>query len=300
MKERLNLNSRIFDEAKGSKTSGAIFALISPVIILIISGFITTMVIQLIFNFVKDIKFIQAYMNQIVLIISTGISIGVCFIIVKLKEKRKIRSMGFSFNKKAIIDYLEGFGLGIVMIGIAWIAIIFFGNAVFEVKIGNLKNIEFLRPFVLMTLAWIVQGASEEIMMRGYMLPVLGVKLTPKAGIIISSLFFSALHLANSGVTVISLINLSLFGIFAAFYAIKNENLWGICALHSAWNFAQQNIFGTLVSGGIVYNCSFIETTYLENNIINGGSFGPEGGIIVTGILVIAITIQVLFLKKKN
>ncbi|MGL4849021.1 MAG: CPBP family intramembrane glutamic endopeptidase [Clostridium sp.] len=300
MKEKFNLNSRIFDEAKGNKTSGAIFALISPVIILVGAGVITNVVIQLIFNFVKDIKFIQAYMNQIVLILSTGISIGICFIIVKLKEKRSIKSMGFPFNKKAIIDYLEGFGLGIAMIGIAWLVIVLFGNVIFEVKIGNLKNIEFLGPFLLMTIAWLVQGASEEIMMRGYMLPVLGVKLTPKAGIIISSLFFSALHLANSGVTVISLINLSLFGIFAAFYAIKNENLWGICALHSAWNFAQQNIFGTLVSGGIVYNCSFIETTYLENNIINGGSFGPEGGIIVTGILVIAITVQILFLKKKN
>ena len=185
------------------------------------------------------------------------------------------------------------------MIGIAWIGIILIGNSLFELQLKNISKASFIMPFLLMLLAWIIQGASEEIMLRGYMLPVLGVKVGPKFAICGSSLIFSGLHLSNNGITPLSIINLVLFGVFAAFYAIKNENLWGICALHSSWNFAQQNIFGTLVSGGAVYDSSLISTTYLENNFINGGTFGPEGGIMVTIVLVVAITVQILQSRKK-
>ncbi|WP_297631700.1 type II CAAX endopeptidase family protein [uncultured Clostridium sp.] len=300
MEKIFNLNSKIFQDIKGLKLSSVVFTILSPIIIMILGAIPINIIASLIFSFIKDIKIIETYLHQIILILSTGMSIIICFLIVKFKEKRKIGTMGFSFNKKSFIDYLEGFGLGIAMIGIVWVGIALFGNATFEVKLDSIMRGSFLIPFILMTVAWIIQGASEEIMLRGYMLPVLGVKVGPKFGIIVSSLFFSALHLANSGVTVLSLINLALFGFFAAFYAMKSESLWGICALHSAWNFAQQNIFGTLVSGGIVYNSSIINTTYIENNLINGGNFGPEGGILVTAVLVIGITIQVIGFKKRN
>lgn len=300
MEKIFNLNSKIFKDIKGLKLSSIAFVILSPIIIMALGAIPINIIARLIFNFVKDIEIIETYLHQIMLILSTGMSIIICFLIVKFKEKRKINSMGFSFNKKAVIDYLEGFGLGIVMIGIVWVGIALFGNVTIEIKLDSIMRSTFLIPFILMSIAWIIQGASEEIMLRGYMLPVLGVKVGPKFAIIVSSLFFSALHLANSGVTVLSLINLALFGFFAAFYAIKNESLWGICALHSAWNFAQQNIFGTLVSGGIVYNSSIINTTYIENNIINGGNFGPEGGILVTAVLAIGIIIQIIGFRKSK
>lgn len=294
-----NLNSNIFKGAKEGKISSVIFTLLSPVIIIILSSIPVTLIGRAIFSFVKDIKFIQTYMYQIMLILNTGSAIIICFLIVKFKEKRSIKGMGFGLRKKAISDYLEGFALGIIMIGIAWIGIILFGNSLFELQLKNISKASFIMPFLLMLLAWIIQGASEEIMLRGYMLPVLGVKVGPKFAICASSLIFSGLHLSNNGITPLSIVNLVLFGVFAAFYAIKNENLWGICALHSSWNFAQQNIFGTLVSGGAVYDSSLISTTYLENNLINGGTFGPEGGIMVTIVLVVAITVQILQSRKK-
>lgn len=299
MENLFNLNSKIFKGAKEGKPSGAIFAILSPILIILLAGIPVSLIAQILFRFVRNLEFIQTYMYQIMLILNTGFSIIVCFLIVKFKEKRNISSMGFGLRKKAIIDYLEGFGLGIIMIGIAWIGIVLFGNTLFELQLNNITKASFIMPFLLMLFAWIIQGASEEIMLRGYMLPVLGIKAGPKFAIFASSFIFSGLHLLNSGITLLSIINLALFGIFAAFYAIKSENLWGICALHSAWNFAQQNIFGTLVSGGAVYDSALISTTYLENNIINGGTFGPEGGIMVTLVLVIAIGIQIFQAKKK-
>lgn len=294
-----NLNSNIFKGAKEGKLSSVIFTLLSPVIIIILSSIPVTLIGRAIFSFVKDIKFIQTYMYQIMLILNTGSAIIICFLIVKFKEKRSIKGMGFGLRKKIVADYLEGFALGIIMIGIAWIGIILFGNSLFELQLKNISKASFIMPFLLMLVAWIIQGASEEIMLRGYMLPVLGVKVGPKFAICASSLIFSGLHLSNNGITPLSIVNLVLFGVFAAFYAIRNENLWGICALHSSWNFAQQNIFGTLVSGGAVYDSSLISTTYLENNLINGGTFGPEGGIMVTIVLVVAITVQILQSRKK-
>ena len=98
-----------------------------------------------------------------------------------------------------------------------------------------------------MVIGWIVARGHGKIMMRGYALPVLGMKLNIPLGVLISSSIFGVLHLANSGVTFLAIVNLILFGIFASFYAMYEEGLWGSCALHSAWRWAQRKCFGFLV-----------------------------------------------------
>ena len=34
-----------------------------------------------------------------------------------------------------------------------------------------------------------------------------------------------------------------------ALYMLKTDNIWGVAALHGAWNFAQGNLVGVAVSG---------------------------------------------------
>ena len=55
--------------------------------------------------------------------------------------------------------------------------------------------------------------------------------------------------MGNSGLTPLSLVNLFLFGVAMALYLLKTDTVCGVAGIHGAWNFAQGNLFGILVSG---------------------------------------------------
>ena len=102
--------------------------------------------------------------------------------------------------------------------------------------------------------AFLIQGATEEIIVRGWLFPVLSVRSRIWVGIIVTSFLFGFLHLLNPGITILSISNIILVGVFAALYVLKEDGLWGICAWHSIWNWAQYNVYGFAVSGTTVYS----------------------------------------------
>ena len=96
--------------------------------------------------------------------------------------------------------------------------------------------------------------ATEEIIVRGWLFPVLSVRSRIWVGIIVTSFLFGFLHLLNPGITILSISNIILVGVFATLYVLKEDGLWGICAWHSIWNWAQYNVYGFAVSGTTVYS----------------------------------------------
>ena len=107
----------------------------------------------------------------------------------------------------------------------------------------SLTFIVFTIPF------WILQGTTEEVVARAWLLPQLASRTNLKLAVLISSLFFTLLHMGNSGLTPLSLVNLFLFGVAMSLYLLKTDTVWGVAGIHGAWNFAQGNLFGILVSG---------------------------------------------------
>lgn len=116
----------------------------------------------------------------------------------------------------------------------------------------------------------------------------------------ITAIIFGILHLFSAGVTVLSFINLILSGIFFAWYAIVDGNIWGACGLHFAWNFALGNVYGLPVSGFANNGVKIFKTQQVGSDIFTGGDFGPEGGLVTTLILLIAIALLILKLKKDS
>ena len=88
-----------------------------------------------------------------------------------------------------------------------------------------------------------------------------------------------------------------LFGVLASLYVLRRGNLWGACAIHSMWNFAQGNLFGAAVSGNRS-GPSLLRAEAIASgsaSLWNGGAFGPEGGLAVTLVLLAGIAV-LLFL----
>ncbi|MFA9424206.1 MAG: lysostaphin resistance A-like protein [Sedimentibacter sp.] len=148
---------------------------------------------------------------------------------------------------------------------------------------------------ILFFFGFLVQGMQEEVMFRGYFMTSLSNKVPIVVAIMINSVVFACMHLLNSGIPILAFSNLILFGVFASVYAIKTNNLWGICAIHSIWNFVQGNFYGILVSG-MDTNTSILKFVSTQN----GGNFGLEGGLAVTIVLVLATTVTLFANTNKN
>jgi len=144
-----------------------------------------------------------------------------------------------------------------------------------------------------------IQVMAEKVLCRGYFLVSLGRRYSMWVAVIVNSVAFAALHLLNSGISVLAFINLVLFGVFASVCFIKTENIWLVGAIHSVWNLVQGNVYGIKVSG-IDSVCSIFASNMVEGKeFINGGAFGLEGGIAVTIVLVVG-TVLLLMWKKKE
>lgn len=118
--------------------------------------------------------------------------------------------------------------------------------------------------------------------------------------IIVSSLFFAFLHFSNSGFSLLAFINLFLFGVFASLLLLEFGNIWIAGAFHSVWNFVQGNIYGIQVSGTNKSSSVFVTSNVAGREIINGGSFGMEGGLSVTFILALGIVLLFYLLYKRG
>lgn len=124
-------------------------------------------------------------------------------------------------------------------------------------------------------------------------------KLPLWAAVLISSLFFSLMHLMNAGFNLIVLVNLTLTGIMFAVLAIRFDSLFVCCAAHSIWNLVQGNFYGLPVSGmdagGSVFRFELAENM----DLWTGGVFGLEGSLSETIVMVIVI-VAIIFIPKKN
>jgi len=216
-----------------------------------------------------------------------------------LFEKRQFHTLGYE-HKDALKQYLRGFLIGALMFatGVGFLAV--FGFVSFEQGNPNQQGWSALGGVLIILVGWIVQGGAEENVARGWVLPVLGARYRPWVGVAISSLIFAAMHSFNSYLTPIALLNLALFGLFAALYALREGSLWGISALHSSWNWVQGNIFGFTVSGSEFGGGSLLNLIGVGPDWMTGGQFGPEGGLAVTLSLVVSIGIVVFWKSKRS
>lgn len=227
---------------------------------------------------------------------STVFGIIVPIMFCKLIEKRPLTSMGF-VKKNAIRDYLIGLGIGFLMFGAVVLINVFTGAMSIEGLNKNLTTINIVF-IIIFFVGFVIQGASEEILVRGYFMTSIGSKHNLWLALIISSGMFGLLHIGNPGFTILGFVNIILVGVLFGLYIICFDNIWGACALHSMWNFVQGNFYGIPVSGLSVSDSVLTTTINEEMLLVNGGTFGAEGGLATTIVQLICIGGLLLYMAK--
>ena len=238
--------------------------------------------------------FLTSKESTLITLLLTGVTIIACIIFCKGVEKRSMYSMGF-VKKKALPSYILGLLTGFLMLFACYLICAVTGALEFK-GINSALDEKF---FILFFVAFIIQGAAEEIFMRGFLMISAARNSSVASAVILNSVIFAFLHYGNTGFGLVPLLNLLLFGIFASLYMLRSGNIWGVCAIHTAWNFAQGNIFGLPVSGINVHESLFLTSVSEIRASTNGGEFGLEGGVAVSLVLLISIML-VVFLPSKN
>jgi len=216
-----------------------------------------------------------------------------------LFEKRSLVTVGFE-RGQMLQKYGRGLIIGLLLFG-ATLAVL----AIFDaVSIENGAR-QALKPgtivsALLIFAGWMVQGGAEEVLSRGFLLPIVGIRFGTIIGIIVSSLIFALLHLLNPGISTLAILNLLLFSLFAALFALYDSGLWGICAMHGMWNWAQGNLFGLHVSGMDSSSATIFDFATDGPDWLTGGEFGPEGGVAVTAVYLVGISLVFLAHRRRS
>ena len=249
-----------------------------------------------------SLKLFAAFMQNTYFVFFMAIGywliIGFYILLVKYREKNPISTLGFADigKENAVKAYLKGLFQGFVLISSVYVLLLVLGQATCN---GFSLGADSILLFFAYVLMWIPQGATEELMMRGYMMPRVASRLGVPFAIFFSSMCFSLMHATNPGFSILALFNLAFIAAFFAVVAYKSEHIYTVCAMHTVWNFCQGNLFGLEVSGNSG-TASILSSSYKDSavSLLTGGDFGPEGGLCVT--IVIAIAFAVFFIQKKK
>jgi len=212
----------------------------------------------------------------------------------KLFDRRPIREIGLIKIKKGYKDLFKGLAFGAISMILVFIILVTSENISLQ---SPLSSPNFNISLLIQLVFFIFVGISEEMFSRGYCMTVLKQTGNMWIALIVSSIIFSVMHSLNPSMSIISYLNLFLVGLLFAYMFLRSNNLWLPIGYHITWNYFQGNIFGFQVSGQSTESLYKLNTPV--NNIITGGGFGPEGGLVVTFIIIVGFIYMWKFYKPQ-
>ncbi|MEW9699180.1 lysostaphin resistance A-like protein [Paenibacillus sp. SI8] len=239
----------------------------------------------------KDAAFVQmAQWSQII-----GF-IGGVFISYAIFERRKGWPLGLN-TKRLWSRFGEGFLAGVILItascGLIWL---FGGVKLISVHGSAAISLDMLLGFLL----FIGVGMNEELFSRGYLQGLVQVRFGTVIAVAVSTILFAFLHSNNPGMwdSPLPIINLLLAGLLFGVSRVSTGGLWMPIGMHLSWNFFQGNVYGFDVSG--TRTVSIFQMEKSGSTVISGGSFGAEGSLVTTVILLVGIALIYMYYQRAN
>ena len=249
--------------------------------------------------FFKDPLFLgMMTLGYILIIVTYFIHAGRVWKIKGIKNKIGACGYPLTSGKHIAKNYCLGFLFGFLMMTATVGIMRLTGQLTFG---GFNLSVSGLGAFIFNLFMWFPQGASEELMFRGYMIPAFNKRYKTAVGVVVSSILFSAFHSLNPGFTPLASINLALIAVLFALIYLLTGDIWMTSAMHTAWNLTQGNIYGLQVSGNLASN-TVVKIVYDSNAnpVITGGTFGPEGGLATTAVTCVCMVIVIALLISKS
>ena len=215
---------------------------------------------------------------------AAALSSAIC---ARILEHRSFGSVGFRFHRGWPRDFLLGSLMGASSLAIVVGIGVGLGALKFDVQTRNWKSL--LAGFLVTSTFFVIAGATEEFLFRGFPFQALVHNLGGARAIIITSFLFGLAHVSNPSASTFSTINTILAGIWLGVAYLRTRNLWLPTGLHWSWNFAMVFVFGLPVSGFTTLGqLAWLRGTAGEPMWVSGGSYGPEAGLAATAGLILS------------
>ena len=141
----------------------------------------------------------------------------------------------------------------------------------------------------------VVVGFNEELAFRGYIMQRLDQAWGMVLAVAASSILFGLVHVLNPNATALGILSVCLSGVLYASAFLVTRSLWLPMGLHMSWNIVQMHILGFPGSGHV--RPSILRSVTHGPDLVTGGAFGPEGGIVVIGVVLVAIALLLLLYR---
>lgn len=230
-------------------------------------------------------------------LLGTAVTVVCVILWCRLREKRRYVRVGLSGRGIASECGIGALGGLILLAGAVGICT---AGGGLDVMRGEHTPVGWV---ILFGLLFIVQGFSEELLFRAHLMAGLSGTCPLWGCVVINASLFSLLHLFNSGIGVISVINTFLFGVLMSLLVLRRGSIWMAGMVHAMWNFAEGCLFGGAVSG--LHGAPSVLVTVVRVDapayrFLCGGSYGPEGGLAVTVVLSLGLLAVVLWPTKRT
>ncbi len=217
----------------------------------------------------------------------------------RVLDRRSFQSLGLELGPRTGLDLLVGFLLPGPLFGLIFLLFTAAGWLQFDSWTWGPSELPsaLLNLFVI-GVAFVAVGFYEEPLFRGYYLRNLIEGINLPAALLISSSAFGVAHLSNFGASWASTLGIVMAGFFLAYAWYRGGSLWLPIGVHIGWNFFQGPVFGFAVSG--TATPTLIEHTVNGPQLITGGAFGPEAGLIVIPIMALGSGMIWLYTRDRS
>jgi uncharacterized protein len=226
--------------------------------------------------------------------IQAPLILGITWLFVHYLDRRDLASLGARWpegGRGMALRQLATLPLGVLALLASWVVLIFVLPAdLGAIRFGGLSATFSTGPawwplppvllLALLLVLFLIQGGLEEWIVRGYIYRALKERWRPFWAALASSVLFSLLHALNPNVSAVALFNIILAGLILAALVERSGSLWGATVAHGFWNFAVACLLSVPVSGIRLFH--LLDVSLSGDETLTGGSFGPEGSLVLT------------------
>ena len=149
-----------------------------------------------------------------------------------------------------------------------------------------------------LTLLFLAPAAlSEELMFRGLPMVVTARVIGRWPAMLVLSTVFAVAHFQNPDVTPAGIGNIVLAGIFLSLAFFSRGGMWTAFGAHLGWNATLAALAAPV--SGTPFDMPYIDYRMGSPAWLTGGAFGPEGGLIATGVLALATVVVARWNRKE-
>ena len=198
------------------------------------------------------------------------------FLYVRFFEKNSLKTLGFK-NSSIFKSISIGFILAISVIFVIISTIAALTDVI--VSVSNENNYKLI---FLVIILFSIQGFTEEIVFRGYLMNRIAALKGKWVGVFINSLFFTIFHIAHPSSSYLSSLNIYIIGVVLSLIFWYTDNIIIVGIFHGTWNVIIGVVLGINLSGINISYSIFKIILNSNNKVVIGGEFGIEASIITT------------------